>query len=46
MIYPPLYDFLKTVPFQMGYGVLAAVVIVLGVILWACSGKLDKLEQE
>lgn len=45
MIYPPLYKFLKTVPFQLGYGVLAAVVIILGFILWAFSGKLDKLEK-
>ena len=46
MIYPPLYDFLKTVPFQAGYGAVAAVVIALGLILWGCSGRLDKLEQE
>lgn len=45
-IYPALYAYLKTVPFQAGYGVVAAVVIVLGVILWALSGKLDKLAEE
>ncbi|MBA4699999.1 MAG: peptide MFS transporter [Ruminococcus sp.] len=46
MIYPALYAFLKTVPFQAGYGSVAAVVIILGVILWLMSGKLDKLAEE
>ena len=45
-IYPALYAYLKTVPFQIGYGVVAGVVIILGVILWAMSGKLDKLAEE
>ena len=47
MIYPRIYALLKTdVPseFQMGYGILAAIVIVLGLILWIFSKKLDKLE--
>jgi POT family proton-dependent oligopeptide transporter len=47
MIYPVIYALLETdVPgdFQMGYGVLAAVVIVLGLILWFGSKSLDKLE--
>ncbi|CUX43692.1 peptide MFS transporter [Clostridium sp. C105KSO13] len=43
MIYPALYAFLKTVPFQSGYGVVAAIAIVLGLLLWFLSGKLDKL---
>ena len=45
-IYPALYAYLKTVPFQIGYGVVAGVVIILGAILWAMSGKLDKLAEE
>ena len=45
-IYPALYSYLKTVSFQAGYGVLAIVVIVIGIILWAFSGKLDKLAAE
>ncbi|GCF93008.1 MFS transporter [Enterococcus florum] len=47
MIYPVIYALLETdVPgdFQMGYGVLAAVVIALGLILWFGSKSLDKLE--
>lgn len=46
-IYPVIYALLETdVPgdFQMGYGVLAAIVIVLGLILWFNSKALDKLE--
>ena len=45
-VYPSVYAWLKTLPFASGYGGLAAVVIVLGVILWAFSGKLDKLEAD
>lgn len=45
MIYPPLYAYLQTVPFQLGYGILGLAVVVLGVILWACSKKLDELEK-
>ena len=47
LIYPKIYAFLETdVPaeFQRGYGVLAAIVIVLGLILWFGSKNLDKLE--
>jgi proton-dependent oligopeptide transporter, POT family len=47
MIYPVIYAILETADpakFQMGYGVLAAVVIVLGIILWFGSKSLDKLE--
>ena len=47
MIYPVIYALLETdVPkdFQMGYGVLAGVVIVLGLILWFGSKSLDALE--
>ena len=29
----------------MGYGGLAIVIIILGIILWACSGKLDEMEK-
>ncbi|MCI9421476.1 MAG: peptide MFS transporter [Dorea sp.] len=45
-IYPPVYDYLKTVNFAVGYGALAAIVIVFGVVLWAISGKLEKMETE
>ncbi|MGM0216377.1 peptide MFS transporter [Enterococcus sp. AZ109] len=47
MIYPVIYAFLETdVPgdFQRGYGILAVIVIVLGLILWFGSKSLDKLE--
>lgn len=43
-VYPAVYAYLKTLPFTTGYGGLAIIVIALGVILWAFSGKLDKLE--
>lgn len=46
LIYPALYAYLKTVPFQSGYGVVAAIVIILGLLLWFMSGKLDKLAVE
>lgn len=48
MIYPVIYNLLKTdVPakFQTGYGILAAIVILLGFILWFSSKNLDKLEK-
>lgn len=48
MLYPKIYSLLKTdvsSKFQMGYGILAAIVIALGLILWFSSKKLDKLEQ-
>lgn len=44
-IYPSLYAWLKTINFTVGYGGLAAVIIVLGIILWLCSGKLDEMEK-
>ena len=44
-IYPSLYAWLKTLDFTMGYGGLAAVIIVLGILLWAFSGKLDEMEK-
>ncbi|MEG2326635.1 MAG: MFS transporter, partial [Enterococcus sp.] len=47
MIYPVIYAVLETADpakFQMGYGILAAVVIILGIILWFGSKSLDKLE--
>lgn len=43
LIYPKLYAYLKTVPFQIGYGIVAAVVIVMGIILWLLSIRLDQL---
>jgi len=43
LIYPKLYAYLKTVPFQIGYGIVAAVVIVMGIILWLLSSRLDQL---
>ena len=48
LIYPSVYAVLKTsdpTRFQMGYGILAAIVIVLGLILWFSSRKLDALEK-
>lgn len=45
-IYPRVYDWLKTIDFTKGYGGLAAVTIGLGLVLWFCSAKLDKLEGE
>lgn len=48
MIYPKIYAMLETdVPaqFQKGYGILAAVILVMGLILWFSSGKLDELEK-
>lgn len=44
-IYPKLYAWLKTLDFAVGYGGLAVVIIILGVILWAFSGKLDAMEK-
>lgn len=49
MIYPKIYAILETsdpARFQMGYGILAAVVIVLGLALWFGSKTLDRLEQD
>lgn len=43
LIYPKLYAYLKTVPFQIGYGIVAAIVIVMGIILCLLSGRLDQL---
>ena len=43
--YPALYAWLKGMDFTMGYGGLAIVIILLGIILWACSGKLDEMEK-
>ena len=43
--YPALYAWLKGMDFTMGYGGLAIVIIILGIILWACSGKLDEMEK-
>jgi hypothetical protein len=31
--------------FNVGYGGLGIAVIVIGVILWSCSGKLDEMER-
>lgn len=48
MIYPKIYSMLKTdIPakFQMGYGILAVVIIGLGLVLWFSSKKLDQLEK-
>ena len=43
--YPALYAWLKGMDFTMGYGGLAIVIIILGIILWECSGKLDEMEK-
>ena len=47
IIYPLIYSLLKTdIPseFHKGYGILSVIVILLGLILWFSSKKLDKLE--
>ncbi|KRK32409.1 hypothetical protein FC07_GL002235 [Loigolactobacillus bifermentans DSM 20003] len=47
LLYPQVYALLKTSDpskFQSGYGILAAIVIILGLILWFSSKKLDALE--
>ena len=49
MIYPKVYALLETsdpARFQMGYGILAVIVIGLGLILWFGSKTLDRLEQD
>lgn len=49
LIYPKVYTLLKTdVPsqFQMGYGILAVIVIGLGLILYFSSKYLDALEKD
>lgn len=48
MLNPKVYALLKTdVPaqFQKGYGILAAIVIGIGLLLWFGSKTLDKLEE-
>ncbi|MEG0373446.1 MAG: MFS transporter, partial [Enterococcus sp.] len=47
LIYPIIYAYLETsdpARFQMGYGLLGAIVIALGLVLWIGSKTLDKLE--
>lgn len=49
LLYPNVYALLKTSnpgKFQSGYGILAVIIIGLGVILWISSRKLDKLEKD
>lgn len=43
--YPPIYDWVSGLNFTAGYGGVGVVVIVIGIILWACSGKLDAMEK-
>ena len=45
-LYPALYAFLETKNFAAGYGACAAVVIIFGLILWACSNKLEAWSSE
>lgn len=45
-LYPSLYAFLGTKSFAAGYGACAAVVIIFGLILWACSNKLEAWSSE
>ncbi|WP_125708099.1 peptide MFS transporter [Companilactobacillus zhongbaensis] len=47
LIYPKVYAILKTTDptqFQIGYGILALIVIGLGVVLYLSSKSLDRLE--
>lgn len=46
LLYGPLYNWLANFRFIYAYGGVAAVVIICGVVLWAMSGKLDKLVVE
>ena len=50
LIYPSLYGALdagsRAGKFNLYYGIIAAVVIVCAVLLYAFSGKLDKLADE
>lgn len=46
LLYGHLYNFLGNFPFVIAFGVVAAVVIGCGVILWALSGKFDALVVE
>ncbi|MBV7390416.1 MULTISPECIES: peptide MFS transporter [Enterococcus] len=49
LIYPRIYSLLQTTDpsqFQMGYGILAAIVIVIGLVLWFGSKTLDQLEKD
>ena len=45
-IYPKIYAWSLTQNFGFAYGLLGAIVIVFGVILWAISGKLDSWADE
>ncbi len=44
-IYPPIFSYLSTIDFTVGYSTVAAVVGACGIILWFMSGTLDKLEK-
>lgn len=44
-IYPPVYTFLQEQNFKVGYGSLAAIVILFGLILWMLSKRLEKMER-
>jgi dipeptide/tripeptide permease len=44
-IYPTVYAIVDAMDFNVGYGSLGVGVIVIGVILWLCSGKLDEMEK-
>lgn len=47
MIYPKIYSLIETnnpILFQRNYGIVGAVVILFGIILWFGSKKLDRLE--
>lgn len=46
LVYGHLYNFLKKFDFMIAYGVVAAIVIVCGIVLWIMSKNLDKLTEE
>ncbi len=43
LAYGPLYNWLGNFRFVTAFGIVAAIIIGCGVILWALSGKLDEL---
>ena len=46
LVYGHLYNWLGNFNFVYAYGIVTVIVIVCGVVLWAMSGKLDKLTEE
>lgn len=45
-MWPVLYAFLETKPFAPAYGIVGAIVVACGLVLWALSKNLDGLTKE